>query len=243
MSRLFYQSTDKLQKSSNGNSNTNNFSYFALVKPTAMASNKYIVYNGNGVDSGAGWGLFLDATLEARVDLAFVATYASGLRLKFNKWNAVGYVRRSGTSIIFVNGYKAKTTSASAPSTPSAFYTIGARCNSSGTSQDPFKGMINDSVLWSRALNDAELFALTKRLIRPDRFRGQISQYHRLHGNGSTETAFLAGGTLTATGTLKGEAPPRLTLPGFMQRFNALGKAPLIIPNTLHSKTLMGVGI
>jgi hypothetical protein len=240
MSRLFSQSTDKLQAGAAGNTAQDNYTMFALVKPI-NTSGGYIIYNGNGVDSGAGYGMDLvSGTLQAHVDLSFVAAYNSGLFAKLGMWNAVLYRRRAGTSHMFVNGKKATATSGSESNGISAFYTIGARPNSSGVTSSPFNGVIAETALWNRALSDAEAFYLTRRLRFPSAFKGGLSQYHKHTRARSTEVSVFAGNTLTATGTLEAEHP-QLLVPTPIRSFLNLGKAPsaTVVP----SRMLMGVGV
>jgi len=207
MARHFSASTDKIQKTSAGNTATDNYSMFIMVKPTSLSS-FFLLTNGYNVGAGAGYGLYVDATLEVHVDISFVADFDSNLRLKKNKWNAIGYVRRSGTHMMFVNGKKGSTLAGSAPFPIGGYYTIGASVNSSGVSSSPAKGGLAHPALWSRGLSDIELIALTKGIIKPYQLPQSLNEYHPLYGKGAVEKPFRNGSDMTVTGTLRYPDPP-----------------------------------
>lgn len=202
MARQFYGNTSKLQKSGNGNSNTDGYTFFAAVRPLKgrHTASQYIVYNGHGGSYGEGWGLYLSTSNLLRVDFAFVADYNSNLRLIPGKWNGIVYMRRSGVSYMFANGHKAKDTSSSGPFGPNLFYTIGNYSDESGAGGNPFFGAIAHPVLWSIGLTDAEALLLSRLALNPYNVRrSNISQYHPLEGKNSSVEWAIVGSSLTPT--------------------------------------------
>lgn len=212
MSRFFSVSTDKIQKASVGNSSADNFTMFVLFKPDPVAGTKYLLYNGYGVGTGQGYGINL-TNLELRVDVAFVAALASGLYAKPSKWNRAVYLRRSGTNMCFLNGKKSTVTSTDTPFAPLAFYTIGARPDSGGTTSGAFKGGIKIGSLWSRAVSDIEALGLTKGIILPHQMPQSLDQNHYLHGQPGDGQPFRYGSALTVAGTTKFPEPPPVRSP------------------------------
>lgn len=225
MARYFEPtSLNNLQKASVANAATNNYSAFIIAKPLSFTGLRLsLMCNGYGVDfGGGGWWFYIqNNTGELRVDFSFVANFATGLRTVLGRWNRMAMIRRSGTTYAFLNGVKSKLSSASAPTLPINYYTVGARPNAVNTKSEIMNGGLKWPSVWGRAISDAEAIALTSGIILPYQIPANLDQCNPLYGNGSVEKPFRAGGDLTATGTLKYPDPPRL-------RFGQanLGKAP-----------------
>lgn len=227
MARLFNASTDKVQKASVGNSSTNNYTMFCLFKPLSTGNGGFLMFNGRG-NSANGYGILLSASYQLTCDFAFVANYASGLRAAPNKWSAVVLLRRSGTSMMFLNGRKSAVTSSSAPSAVSDYYTLGGVAGAGGAVGSNFEGGLAHCALWARAITDQEAFGLTKRIILPHRIPQSLSQYHPLYGNDPTEKPFMYGSDMNVTGTLAYPEPPPLRT-SFRQSFQ-IAKAGIAVP-------------
>lgn len=206
MARQF-NGADSVGTNTKGNASQDDFTGFALFKPDGNAGG-FIMHNGHGNDSGAGWGMGVSGTThQFTADIAFVAAYNTGLFSRLKRWNRGVILRRGGTWHAFLNGKKSTVVITNAPFTISDRYYIGARSNSSGTLGSFFRGGIKRVSLWARAVSDQEGMALSKGTIQPHQIPLSLSQDHILNGAGTTEPAFRVGLTLTVVGaTITGNA-------------------------------------
>ncbi|MDD5191568.1 MAG: Ig-like domain-containing protein [Candidatus Nanoarchaeia archaeon] len=137
-----------------------NWAIAAWIKPSSLSQLSLAIYNGNdaagygfGIGNGAGLsgnkltGLY---GLVAWIDSGY--TFASA-----NTWYHVVMTRRSGTTYFYVNGAQTASTSASVPSAPNNYLTIGCELNTSNNPQRYFNGTIDEVYIYNRGLSANEI--------------------------------------------------------------------------------------